>query len=223
MWTYRYFRQNPGALQLNVPNDALYQSFYQQCANSCVGTIENINDNIASGNTSQAVNLNNSFSPQTLIEQNRKTVNSIYLNTWANGQWWFTSADSATLLSIASQDPLTNGDAVYSARVMLKFDPVSNTSFRMQQEQGAADFSTESTVYPNPTTGLVHYDYSLIEGEQRVFEIYDLLGKKLISLDLNPEQTILEADVSGLNDGVYLFRVSINGKIVDTGKLIIIK
>ncbi|MEW6469640.1 MAG: PKD domain-containing protein [Bacteroidota bacterium] len=221
--TYRYFRQNPGALQLNVPNDGLYQSFYQQCANDCIGTIENINDNIASGNTPQATNLNNSFSPQTLIEQNRKTVNSIYLNTWANGQWWFTSADSVTLLSIASQDPVTNGDAVYSARVMLKFDPVANTGFRTQQDQTNANLAVESTVYPNPTTGLVYYDYSLVEGEQGVFEIYDLLGKKLISVALKPDENSVSVDTSVLNGGIYIFSININGKPENSGKLIVIK
>lgn len=64
----------------------------------------------------------NSLNDTNLSESNLKTVYAIYAATWMLGIEEFSSADSATLLNIALQNPTAGGTAVYNARVMLDLE-----------------------------------------------------------------------------------------------------
>jgi hypothetical protein len=59
------------------------------------------------------------ITPSNTMEINKKTVNDVYLNTWAQGRFEFTPQEYDVLYSIAIQNPIFGGIGVYSARVML--------------------------------------------------------------------------------------------------------
>ena len=189
--------------------------------------IENINDNIGSGNNQQANTINNSFVPQTLIEQNRKTVNSIYLNTWASGIYSLTSQDSATLLNIALQNPLTNGDAVYSARVMLRIDAFNNMNNRegnFANDEKSLDIENSLVrIYPNPNNGNMTVEYTLDSDSTAVLQVFDITGKKFAEYQLMSGQTAISISEAALKNGVYFYQLLINGELISTDKIIIIR
>src|SRR3990172_9798976 len=131
---YRFLKNNQNWISLNAPDDSTYQNFYVQQQNNNIGAYEQINDFMQAENFSSANSLNQSVNANTAAELNRKEVNRIYLLTWANGIEAFNPADSASLLNIAYQDAVTGGDAVYSARTMLRLfiEPISGE--KIQQD-----------------------------------------------------------------------------------------
>jgi len=95
-------------------------------------------------------------------------VSAIYLNTWAVGIREFSSSDSSTLLNIAIQNPLINGDAVYSARVMLNINPDDyNNSNRMSESDTEEEPVSKNTVYPNPNDGTMSLSYYIDADAER--------------------------------------------------------
>ena len=76
-----------------------------------------IND--TSGNISQIIAYNNSITPENIVEENQKTVNNIYLNTFAQGTDSLTTIQKNQLISVAEQCPYKGGNAVFSARILL--------------------------------------------------------------------------------------------------------
>ena len=72
-----------------------------------------------------------------------------------------------------------------------------------------------SKVYPNPFTESVSFS---IPGaySQTLFELFDLQGRTIISKEIN---NIKKVGLEGLNSGMYLYKLKIDGKI-QSGKLI---
>jgi len=56
-----------------------------------------------------------------------------------------------------------------------------------------------------------------------IFEIYDFLGHKLFSQILAPENKSISVSQLNLIEGIYMFRVTQNGNIIATNKIVIIK
>lgn len=54
-----------------------------------------------------------------------------------------------------------------------------------------------------------------------IFEVYDLMGKKVLSQKLNEGES--KVDLTTLNNGTYLFKVSQNGKTIKTDKVVLNK
>ncbi|MFH0758629.1 MAG: putative Ig domain-containing protein [Bacteroidota bacterium] len=77
--------------------------------------------------------------------------------------------------------------------------------------------SLVTKVYPNPADEYVTFEFS---GSASHIEISDLAGKVLVDRKIGDGARQVQIDVSGLNDGMYMFRV-IEGDTHQTGKLII--
>jgi hypothetical protein len=139
------------------------------------------------------------------------------------------SADSATLWQLANLCPYYDGIAVYQARSILQqmgFPPIVNdcevikmpSSRYIRTKQLEENESVK--LYPNPTEGTITIEYEVGEDENTTFELTDLLGKKQFRSQLsvgNNHQLNLEQMQSGL----YIYRLSLNNEIVETGKLIL--
>jgi hypothetical protein len=72
-----------------------------------------------------------------------------------------------------------------------------------------------ATFYPNPvsTTGYIRFEAA--EAGHCVVQLHDVTGKlvkRVAVRDVEPGESILTADLSGLHDGVYICRVLLNGK-----------
>jgi len=81
------------------------------------------------------------------------------------------------------------------------------------------------SVYPNPTTGMLHYNMNLKEQGELLVSIYDLSGRMLredhLGMMQNGEQEV-EVDYTDVAAGTYLYTIQIGGNKVN-GRFVIIK
>jgi len=76
------------------------------------------------------------------------------------------------------------------------------------------------SLYPNPSDGNILLKYTI--KQNGTFRIYDVTGKLIEEhrLDSNRNELLLTTD---LNNGIYLYQVMVNDRIVKSDKLVIIK
>lgn len=73
-------------------------------------------------------------------------------------------------------------------------------------------------IYPNPTTGSLTIVSTIEEGQPATFEAFNLLGQNVFSQPLIKGETHA-VDVSGLMQGIYTARVTVNDKMRYSSKL----
>jgi hypothetical protein len=120
---YEAIKGDSTLLRLGTANDSAYQYFYDSIKYSSIGKYDEVKDSIISGNTEEAKALNDAVVNQDAMDNNRNLVNKIYLKTYAEGIYYFDSIQEAQLTTLAYLDPGVDGDAVYSARAMLRIEP----------------------------------------------------------------------------------------------------
>ena len=204
--------------------DPVFETFYNVNEAGNVGKISSVNDLINSKDYTGAIALNNALVPINLMEQSRKEVNDIYLNTWAQGRFEFTGAEYSTLYILASQRPVIYGDAVYTARVMIGEEGASMESYRIaNQDNNYNPSSVIGKIYPNPVKDEAYIDYQLKEGQNGLIDIYSITGQLLFEKALNSDNSKLIISTSNLNNGLYFYRVIVDEAIIANEKLMIIK
>ena len=89
-------------------------------------------------------------------------------------------------------------------------------SFKVEGTLGVDDLSElEMSIYPNPASSNYVTIKSPINGDKNV-EIYDIIGNRIINKTISSNVI----DISSLNTGMYLVKVTIDGKS-KTSKLIV--
>lgn len=79
-------------------------------------------------------------------------------------------------------------------------------------------------IYPNPANETVNINYKLPENsKQAVANIYNMMGKKVGSYDINNKYGTLRIDLSNLPNGLYFFNIIVNNNTIARKKLVIIK
>ena len=78
-------------------------------------------------------------------------------------------------------------------------------------------------MYPNPNNGTMQLDYTLNEGDKGELTIYDLMGRTVNRYFLHADEHMLFIREEALKNGIYIYRLVINDKMVSSDKLIIIK
>ena len=107
------------------------------------------------------------------------------------------------LTPIAYSDPLTNGEGVYAARVLLGIDPDGDVKYEGGAEEFSADQSQWLKIYPNPASKQL----SIIcnkDAAPGMLNIYSITGILVMQLELVQDQTTL--DISDLKAGVYILQ-----------------
>ncbi|WP_338349979.1 S8 family serine peptidase [Nonlabens tegetincola] len=81
---------------------------------------------------------------------------------------------------------------------------------------------TEFQIYPNPaTSSITILASSLNDSKKAVVDMYDMLGQRVFSKNYNVNGSLDETiDISNLNSGIYIVRVS-NGSSITSQKLVI--
>jgi hypothetical protein len=77
------------------------------------------------------------------------------------------------------------------------------------------------SIYPNPSTGQVHFDYPDHEEGVLSIQLMDLSGKLVYSYDSQSESNGERVDLSAVKKGMYMARISIDGVYVETQKLLL--
>ena len=77
-------------------------------------------------------------------------------------------------------------------------------------------------LYPNPasTSFQIDYDNAAIAGEAAILNLYDINGKTVFSKSISSKAIV---DVTTLKEGVYFYQIIMNGEVVNSNKLVIIK
>jgi len=78
------------------------------------------------------------------------------------------------------------------------------------------------TVFPNPTTGLVSMSYVLPAEGQSELILTAIDGKEVLRVIMNPEQTKRSIDLTHVQNGVYFYQQTLNGRVINSGKLVVL-
>ncbi len=171
--------------------------------------------------------------------QNQQTANEMILRKLINSKYVYNTADINTLTSIANQCPISGGDAVYQARVLLmtiennviEFVDNCNEKPSTRSESGVSITATNQItalstykLYPNPNDGNMIFEYSLSAQSTGMFVLYDITGRMINKYKLTEGQSnSLKISESGLDNGVYFYSVIIDNTVKAYSKLVIVK
>lgn len=165
------------------------------------------------------------------IEQydiNEKTINMIYLTTYALGIDTFSTDQIEQLTSIALQCPHSGGPSVFIARQMLSSsDHISSFDDSSLCSSQAERFAWQEqvqryncSVFPNPASTVAYFSCELPSSITSSLDIFNILGVRVVHLSLSQYETY-SVDVSKLLPGIYMYRVSTSSHVVLDGKLLI--
>lgn len=97
----------------------------------------------------------------------------------------------------------------------------STDSLLISVESNKINLAKELLVYPNPAKNAVRFKSPLLPKQTNsILEIHDIHGKLVATLPIN--STLVTWDTSRVPNGVYLYKIVIDGEVV-TGKIIIRK
>ncbi|MBX7142683.1 MAG: T9SS type A sorting domain-containing protein [Chitinophagales bacterium] len=124
------------------------------------------------------------------------------------------------LTPIAYSDPLNNGEAVYTARVLLGIDPEGNVKYQASDENFEEVDNQWVKVYPNPVSNLVNVVASNID-IPITLNVFSITGRLVLHSKL--EQGLTTLDISSLRDGVYVFQATADCLWASYTKVIVTK
>ncbi|MGQ0829918.1 MAG: DUF7619 domain-containing protein [Bacteroidota bacterium] len=84
------------------------------------------------------------------------------------------------------------------------------------------EITAEVNVYPNPSKGNIQLEYTIKQNNTGMLKIYALTGKLLEEYELSSNKNELQLNTN-LSNGIYLYRVIVNDRIVKSDKLVVIK
>lgn len=221
---YRLLRAHPNWITIGAADDTLYEDFFDAMDNSVFGDLYNVDTMIVEGYVDDAYTLNSSLSTSGEKAAFLKTVNDVYLRSWALDEYEFTPQDSSDLMDIALMDPFDGGEAVYRARIMLglEYEEYNGGSPRIAAPSTGTSTAEPVKVYPNPAS-----DYVIIEipglDQSGNCQIMAMNGQLVKSTYLSADASIHKVDTGSLPVGVYLLKVTIGEEVVTTKKLVIVR
>ena len=77
------------------------------------------------------------------------------------------------------------------------------------------DLEHKIAIFPNPTNGMTTIEVNGAVNEQASIEIYDLMGRKIYSEEMNASQYFAESfiDLSEINSGTYIVKIITNQRV----------
>lgn len=226
---------------IDVSSDGILQTFVNQSVTDNLGKLTELNSIISDPTKYDTTDmvaaqaLSTTISPTNDIETNQKLIIDIIINNYLSNTS-YTSGQINDLRILAYKCPFTDGLGVYQARVLLsEIDTLgtvyynvcetaeAETRMLLINNDGSQDENSSLMVYPNPATNQLILNYQLASTDFAVFDIYNLIGEKVMMQKLNPNENEKEFSVVQLNSGVYFYKYSINEQIIKTDKLVIVK
>lgn len=155
-------------------------------------------------------------------EENHRIVAELLLDKLAEGRIQFDSTEVAALTAIASQCPLSGGDAVFEARALLGldgFDDADLCNYSQSAAGRAEELPVKSGVLkalPNPSNGdfTLQLPYKLEKGVTARLNVFDQLGRLALTRIVPEESSVLLIDATSWPGGVYACNVAVsNGEV----------
>ncbi len=175
-----------------------------------------------------ALSMTNALSTSNLLEQNRKTVQRIYLQSLGLGISNLSPAQFVEIESIAGQCPLEGGSAVYAARVLYHLNQdktfIDDSLCIAAQERTlkpkASEIADKIQVMPNPATDMVTVlGIRATEEIPAIISLVNINGVICLEQRATGNQTMFS--VAGLPSGVYFCRVQSPDKMPLAAKLVV--
>jgi photosystem II stability/assembly factor-like uncharacterized protein len=146
--------------------------------------------------------------------------------TLDTGKTWTSiyTPDSLPINDVQFTDSL-HGWAVGHYGTILKYNSVIS-SLENEYENINPDSYTLFQNYPNPFNPVTNLEFGISNWGFVSIKIYDVLGVEIATLvndNLSPGTRIVKFDGSNLSSGVYYYSMHVNGEIVDTRKMVLLK
>jgi len=141
----------------------------------------------------------------------------LYINYYRiSHAWEFHTAPSRQLK--VWLDPANTGKTIMASATN-NCVPIDGTSIN----ESSNEFDNAINIYPNPSTGLLNLKINLNEASDISIEVYNTVGARVNSYSIaNATNVVKEIDLSHLNSGVYLVKLS-DGTNISTKKVTISK
>jgi hypothetical protein len=224
VFAYRMLRENPSWTSLGTGDDSYYSSFYSTNSSGNIGKFANVEDSITAGKITGATSLLNSITPSGQYETNRKALLGVVLRSWAIDSMNISVSDSIILTGIINQGVISGGTSVFDARNMLRKESHDSSVVRiMNPYYSESDMPVISPAYPNPTNDNVSINMYVEDGQNGVFQLFDLTGRVVCSWQFIGGQSTYTFDVSQLTAGTYIYCVSVKGELLKSDRLVIVR
>ena len=180
-----------------------------------------------------AKNFNVSIVATNNQEQNQKDLNDIYC-VFVEDDSLVEGSQINYVHNLALMCPFTEGLSVYQARGLIRTwddstfyynacestipDEYSNNSRFANGIENTVANAVALMVYPNPSNGILNVK---INSNNCIFEVYDVIGKQVMNRKLNEGETKVE--LSPLNNGTYLYKITQNNIVIKADKFILNK
>jgi hypothetical protein len=195
-----------------------------------------------SSKINHAISINNSFSPTGNFDTYLQKINNLYA-AYKKAKKHLNMAQIQAVRSIAMLCPFGYGEGVYKARALLSlydtinyvnpceiFTPpniTNGSSNRIAAIENTVVNELNVTVYPNPANNTIYMQgLQLKENDKAEIVIYSSMGQLVLKTEYNKAMQaadITNIDISSLNSGSYMYKVLLNGMVMQLDKLIIIK
>jgi hypothetical protein len=180
-----------------------------------------------------AQSLNEAVTTITDISSNEKQWNAIYLDKVSSSNYNLTLTQLNTIHFIANQCPFTGGRVVYKARTVLKMlgdTTIYNDAgvcaalgiLRKASTQKNEIILSELKAIPNPTNGIVSFSYESFENNKIIIEITNTLGLKVAEFETENANTTT-GNLGNLPNGIYCCRLIVNGNLLGSCKIAIVR
>jgi hypothetical protein len=222
---YNMLKEDTSMMFLGGDRDADYQSFFDSIKETELGKFEQVYRLIQDGSFDEAQIMNESLVPGLDIFVNLKTVLAIYLDSWCKERYELTTTEYQTLYEIANQTPYAAGDAVYTARIMIGYEPDEHeVAYRVHKPNSTTD-KEQVKLYPNPASESVTIEFENVDFKQVNAElnVYSITGKLIESYHFQTSNSYKVLSTERLQNGIYLYHIRLDNGIGKSGKLVILK
>jgi len=221
-YLYRTIRDSLQLLYSGSSYDVQLQNYFTLLALNNVGELENVTELMRNNDFANSYLQNEILLPSHLPEINLQTVNRIC----AQYQLDFTHLDSLdyqALISIAYQNALIGGEAVYRARAILGID-VDDTQLAYRITNPViTNVRNDIEIYPNPSSGKVTINCILEEGESAIVRIVDTMGKFVKSQELKSGNNKVSLSSAKFSNGLYNFIITTSNGRTFNNKILLNK
>lgn len=128
---------------------------------------------------------------------------------------------TSTLYTLTVTNPITGCTSSDQVWVYISTPPCNDRQY-IGSSEGQMEMN-DVVVYPNPSNGEMQLNYELPAGASGEFILFDMAGKQLASYTMTEGATALSISEPSLSNGLYVYKILVNGTEFSTGKISIQK
>ncbi len=170
---------------------------------------------------------NQAILPLNKVEQNEQFINQMSISIFKGQLQDILKNDFVKIKALSMACPYTEGAAVYKARLLYNLVDDEYIYNDKQACKGAIDFTPEenfdnvqSSVFPNPSNGVFNLKVFTDKTDDKQLNVMDLTGKVIFTKSMGDLNTV-NVDMKDYPAGMYLYTVTIDGKPIAKGKIIV--